>query len=58
MATARDRYNDKAYSEPLDKGRAAAAAADMAEADREEFWGVTDAERYWPDRRYVPPVDG
>ena len=32
MATARDRYHRKAYSEPLDKGRAAAAEADMAEA--------------------------
>ncbi len=32
MATARDRYYRKAYSEPLDKGRNAAAEADIAEA--------------------------
>ena len=44
MATARDRYMDKAYSEPLDKGRAAAARADMAEAFEEPDWVTPGAD--------------
>ena len=43
MATARDRYMRKGYSEPLDKGRNAAAEADMAEAFEEPDWSSTDA---------------
>ena len=43
MATARDRYMRKGYSEPLDKGRAAVAAAEMAEAFEEPDWAADDA---------------
>ena len=40
MATARDRYLRKSYSEPLDKVIQAAAAADMAEAFEEPDWAA------------------
>ena len=55
MATARDRYNNKAYSEPLDKGRAAAEAADMAEAE-EELQRAENADA-WESMWYASVVD-